>query len=502
MTPSRPSFPAALAALALLATLAEAAPGDAVKKMQAAVAKLAQEKGAVAADDARLAEADAAFDAVAKEGGADAAKALMQLMAAPFPSATVEVFMAEHARDALVALEPGPGRDEVRSTLDKKKKDIRMVVPLAQVVSAWKEPASVAPLAALLEQKDDRVVMAGARGLGALERKEGVKPLIAAFGALREAGGEPLEAVGNALYAITGQAFKTPEDWLKWWEPLEASWDPSQKQKDTGGGTKTRHFQPKDPPDMFESMQIKSKKVVIILDVSGSMHIRNYIEEATEGPARPAEAGGTSTDKAPPAGGGTNLGAPPLPPGVTPGAPGYKPKKCIFGQCPGAKGTGPECPSDENLPIYYSRMERLKRQVERTIRSFQPSVRFNLVVYSTDARQWQKGSLVDANEKNKRSAIDFIQGQQANGATSADKAIDLAFTVEEADTFVFVTDGAPTNPAGRPYDEGRWRELLDEVKRKNKVRKVKIDVIAIAEGHTNFARGLAAENGGQYVTVP
>ena len=40
-----------------------------------------------------------------------------------------------------------------------------------------------------------------------------------------------------------------------------------------------------------------------------------------------------------------------------------------------------------------------------------------------------------------------------------------------------------------------------QVKRMNKRRKVRIDVIAIAEGHTSFAVDLAEENNGEYVVV-
>ena len=85
--------------------------------------------------------------------------------------------------------------------------------------------------------------------------------------------------------------------------------------------------------------------------------------------------------------------------------------------------------------------------------------------------------------------------------TDTHGAVQKAFTFKEADTFVFVTDGAPTNPKGRPYPTERWRELLDDVKRLNKRRKVKIDVIAIADGHTDFAVDLADESGGAYVVV-
>ena len=90
---------------------------------------------------------------------------------------------------------------------------------------------------------------------------------------------------------------------------------------------------------------------------------------------------------------------------------------------------------------------------------------------------------------------------QPSGATSADRALELAFKVSEADALVFVTDGAPTNPAGRPYPPDRYRELLDRVKKLNQKRKVTIHVIAISSGNTAFSSGLAEENKGQYLVV-
>ncbi len=505
-------FLATLTGVALLAPVAANA-GDGQKKLKVALDRLGAVKAdeSVGSDDARLTEVGAAIEAVAADNDAAGAKALLGLMLTPFPNATVEVFVAEHARDALMNLAAGPAREEVRAQLDKKKRDPRVAVPLAEVVSAWSEDASAQALADLLAQKDDRLIVAAARGMGRLRLKACVEPLISAFGALKQAGGEPLEAVGGALFEITGQGFRAAEDWTKWWDTNKATWDPSQRGGSTGEGTRTRSFQP-DAPSLFESVTIRSKKVVIILDVSGSMHIRNYVQDPIEPPPPPArrdrdEGDGSRTrdtesetdkkDDAPhvPAG-------PPLPPGVNPDDPNYKKKPCTFSQCPGAKGTGPECPSDENLPTYYRRHDRLMRQVAAVVRAFRQDVKFNLVAFSTDARPWKGNSLVPANDRNKQQALQWIESLQPGGATLAEKALDLAFRIEEADTIIFVTDGAPTNGAGRPYDATRWRELNDEVKRLNKNRNVKIEVIAIAEGHTDFARNLAAESGGNYTTVP
>lgn len=520
-------FLATLALVALLAPHALAA-GDGTKKLKVALDKLNQVTAEqdLAADDARLVEAAGAIEAVAQQNDAEGAKALLGLLMTPFPHASVEVFVSEHARDALVGLQPGGARDEVRSQLEKKKRDPRFAVPLAEVIGGWSEEASVTALADLLTQRDDRLIMAGARGLARLARKECVRPLITAFGALKDSGGEPFEAVGGALLTITGQGFRTQEDWTKFWDTNEATWTPASRNASGSGATQTRSFQP-DPPKMFESMEIRSKKVVIILDVSGSMHIRNYVVDPIEVPPppgrRPREqddgsrtrdtesetgdtpAGGDApgTPGAPGAPAGPAAPPPPpLPPGVDPNAPNYKKKPCVFSQCPGAKGTGPECPSDENLPPWYRRHDRLMRQVAAVVQSFRSDVKFNLVSFSTDARTWKGNTLLEASDGNKRLALRWIQSLQPSGFTLADKALDLAFKFEEADTIIFVTDGAPTNANGRPFDATRWRELNDEVKRLNKNRHVKIDVIAIAEGHTDFARNLAAESGGTYATVP
>ncbi|MCO5170184.1 MAG: VWA domain-containing protein [Planctomycetes bacterium] len=501
-------FLALLLGLVLSTPTPAGAAGDGLKKLKAALDKLAQvpADASPAPDDARLTDARSAIEAVAQQGDVEGARALLGLLVTPFPNATVEVFVAEHARDGLVAMEAGAGRDEVRGQLEKKKRDPRLIVPLAEVISAWSEEASVRVLADLLAQRDERQVVAGARGLARLRRKECIRPLISAFGNLQAAGGEPFEAVGSALLTLTGQGFRTAQDWTKWWETNEATWDPSQRNA-AGGATRTRPFQP-DAPSMFESMTIRSKKVVIVLDISGSMHIRNYvldpIEEAP--PPRGRDQGGDGSrtregEDAPQSGPKPQQGAP-LPPGVDPDAPGYKKKPCTFNQCPGARGTGPECPSDENLPNWYRRHDRLMRQVSAVIRAFKPDVKFNMVAFSSDARPWKPNALQPANDRNKQEALRWVEALQPSGATLAEKAMELAFKYEEADTIIFVTDGAPTNPAGRPYDQTRWRDLLDEVKRLNKTRKVTIDVIAIAEGHTDFARGLARENNGTYVTVP
>ena len=501
---------ALLAALLLVGpALADGKKGDGQKRLKAAMAAAAALDAKAGADDPRVKELGEAIDAVAADNDPAAAKALMGVLTGSLPSAAAEVFAADRARSGLISMNAAEARDEVRKALEKSKKNPRLALLLADVVGGWPDEASARALATLLGEKDESLVTSAATGLGLLRKKEGVRPLIEVFDAWKAKGGAPIEAIGGALFKITGQAFQTQADWAKWWDGEEASFDPS-KVGVSGEGTKTRTFQPQSPPSLFKGLEVTSRKVVIIIDVSGSMHIKNYvhdpIDEIIPPRKREPKEGSQTRDPEPADDDAAKKGAakdrgPPLPPGVNPDDPNYKKKACAYGQCPAAREG--KCPTDENLPNYYRRMERLIRQVVVAVRNFDENVKFNLIAFSTDARAWKPKALVTANQKNKDEAVKWLESLNPNGATCADKALQLAFEqLHEADSIVFVTDGAPTDSAGKPLDDKGWRQNLDEVKRLNRTRKVKIDVITIAEGNTGFATGLAAENGGAHITVP
>lgn len=475
-------------ALALLFAALPALAGEGAKRLKSVAGQLAGVEGYIPEDDARLVQLREAVAAAGEDNDADAAKTLAQLMLMPCKSPSVEVNLAAACQEALIGMTDARAHEAVRELLGKGKKNPQVALALAPIVGSWQEPASAKSLAELLGGKDEKLVITAARALGNLKLKEGVAPLIAAFAAWEPAGGEPLDAIGGALYDITGLGLKAAADWQKWWKDSGESWDPSQRGKGEGATSeRPTNFQSEPPPNLFESMEVRSRRVVLIMDVSGSMHIRQYTEEA--GGEKGSDGEGESL-----------AGPPPLPKGVDPHADGYQPKRCTFRQCPAAKGTG-DCPSDQNLPEYYSRMARLSRSAQRLVMGFSPKVRFNMIAFSTDARTWRGTDLVSATPSNKKKAVDWLKGLRPDGATAADAALQLAFEFKDADTFVFVTDGGPTNKAGRPYPPERWRELLDQVKQLNKTRGVKIDVLAIAEGHTDFATGLATESGGQYAVV-
>lgn len=480
--------------LGLMATIAVVTPlhakgsSAAVKKLKGMVGQLAGVKGFVEPEDARLTQLKEAVTKVAEQDDADAAKTLLVLLRVPTQSASVEVALSESAREGLLAMKSKPAHDVVRKALSKGKKRPDIAASLAEIVGSWSEPASATALAELLKSKHEAVVLAGARGLSKIRVKQAIGPLVEAFGTWEKRGGEPLEAIGDALWEITQLGLKTHADWAKWWKSAQSDWTPAKRDANKGG-TRPRSFQKK-APVFYESLEVKSKKLVIIMDTSGSMHIREYVKEKVK-EGKENKGGGTSL-----AGGGPKL------PAGDPTKDGYKKKKCTFNQCPGARGSDPRgCPSDENLPTYYQRMDRLARATKQLVDALGPRVKFNMVAYSTAARSWKGTKLLSATASNKDKAKKWLSSLQPSGSTGSNIALELAFKFKDADTFIFVTDGAPTNKAGKTYPAERWRELLDEVKRMNKVRKVRIDVIAIRDGHTAFATDLAEENRGQYLSV-
>ena len=84
---------------------------------------------------------------------------------------------------------------------------------------------------------------------------------------------------------------------------------------------------------------------------------------------------------------------------------------------------------------------------------------------------------------------------------STEKALDFAFEMagpgaaeknykSGVDTMFFLSDGAPSD---RNSDE-----ILEEVRMRNRLRKIRIHVIAILNYSTPFLRKLAEQNGGVY----
>ncbi|MHC5082307.1 MAG: VWA domain-containing protein, partial [Planctomycetota bacterium] len=123
-------------------------------------------------------------------------------------------------------------------------------------------------------------------------------------------------------------------------------------------------------------------------------------------------------------------------------------------------------------------------------------VRFNIVTFGSDVKQWQK-FVIPAMPPNKQEACKFTDEQKPLGGTNMYDALKLAFKDRNADTFYVLSDGAPT--AGEVTDT---EQLLEWVRSQNSVRQVVIHTISAGELTSNdFLKRMAEENGGKSVEL-
>jgi Mg-chelatase subunit ChlD len=114
--------------------------------------------------------------------------------------------------------------------------------------------------------------------------------------------------------------------------------------------------------------------------------------------------------------------------------------------------------------------------------------------------------MVTAKGRDKRAAAEFIESSKAVGPTNIYGALKRAFHLvgigardrnykTGADTVFFLSDGQPTR--GDIQDPNR---ILEEVKRWNRLRRVKVHTVGVGPGHSvSFMKRLANSSGGTYV---
>ncbi len=111
--------------------------------------------------------------------------------------------------------------------------------------------------------------------------------------------------------------------------------------------------------------------------------------------------------------------------------------------------------------------------------------------------------MIKATPKARASAANFIENLDVIGKTNSFAALELAFNLSGpgksardyrsgADTIFFLTDGAPST--GKYINT---EDILAEIARMNKVRRIKINVIGL-NVNVPFLRNLAKQNGGIY----
>ncbi|KAF0241653.1 MAG: hypothetical protein FD180_4326 [Planctomycetota bacterium] len=304
-----------------------------------------------------------------------------------------------------------------------------------------------------------QIRLSGIAGVEKLRSKDGMAAMIRQ---LKKEDGRLRDDISGALKRLIGMDFGYDAvAWENWWKTNGEKWDgkpigggapPSGNEKSGGGAGGTTA----EPPTFF-GLKITSKKIVFVLDISGSMN----------DPSVPPE----GADKPPPVVSGGGNGPAPAP------------------WEPGKKGT---------------KLEVLKYEFEKTMNKLHEKTTFNIIVFSDNPLQW-KDKMQTATPPIKAEAIDFVNKQAGNGMTNTGDSLEKAFELAGqglkdksyaalVDTIYLMTDGMPC--------AGKWPtqdEVVKKVKEWNSLSKVIINCVALGDKsnyNQTFLNTLASMTGG------
>jgi hypothetical protein len=308
--------------------------------------------------------------------------------------------------------------------------------------------------------------------------------------------------VCKALAEITGEdTYIDPEFW-RWWVQ---SGGVQVKRKEDGHTIATR-----DVPKFFETAAV-GKRVVFVIDISGSMQHPVNLPPEVRNPPKPAE----------------------QPKGPTTGSGGR-----------GGRDAGKEEPAPPPPPDYSrvrTRLDLAKVELIHTLEQLDESYWFNIVIYDTEHFYIDGGQrqFLQATSQNRNRMIGRVRSLEWRNLTNIHGALVRAYCTNSrrsldpskldrsnnpawhadclatgATTIFFLTDGSPTisddstnigevgRAGGPPIGNGRMvqpNNIVADVARLNTFRKVVIHTVGIGRHNRGLMQAIARVTGGDYI---
>ncbi len=314
----------------------------------------------------------------------------------------------------------------------------RVAVAAAEVLASW--PESLSQLGEALHRPEWQVQLAAAKSLESLDRVEAIEYLLTA---LEESDGRMKSEFNSILVALTGQNKHEKEDlWREWWTEVKEGFDetrPSRAER-----LKKAHSARKgaDGQSTFYGIQVRSKRMIFVLDRSGSMG----------GPARMKVGGGMAT-----------------------------------------AGAG------DDSEIGDRKIDVCRYELKRVLRSLPDDARFSIIYYNRDGIRFPKKGLARATTSTVKKACRFLDAIDPLGATNIFDMLEEGMSgkwEDQVDTLFLLSDGLPN--CGRVETPG---EIAKEIQRLNSDARVRIHTINVGGGSANrqFMKRLAEENDGTFV---
>lgn len=350
-------------------------------------------------------------------------------------------------KQALGSIEDHDGVRYIVTNAARAKAGLRPV--LAQVLGALGNEDAFNVLLKLLDSRDENTVKETAKALARKRDSRAVDVLIKVLEYWQDRNKEVVAELRYALIYCTGASgdgLDKAEDWRNYWRKQGS------ESSGSSGSNSPATAKPTNPE--FFGTSLSSMRFVFIIDISGSM---NIIDPGS---------GGSSGDL--------------------------------------SGGTAPVGEVERERAEGQTRIGRTKVELVNAIKVLSKDAKFNIITYNHEVSSWKLG-LQQATDANKNLAIEFVKALVADGLTYTDDALRDAFKNKDADTFILLSDGAPTHEGGEAREE--WgghsdskeviARIYTEVAELNRLRNVRIDTIGFSTANFEFMRKLAAENGGQ-----
>jgi hypothetical protein len=298
----------------------------------------------------------------------------------------------------------------------------------------------------------------------------------------------------KALADVTGKPPVVQVEYWRWWVKVEgktAEDSPEDARKTTSGPR---------PPAFFNAEAV-GKRVVFVIDTSGSMSGGIKISDEPEAP-------GTKKKDDP-----------------------------VSGKRKGDKDKDAEKVEKPDYSKVKTKLDLAKVELIFTLKNLPEDYYFNIVVYGSTHNMIDQGKkeLIQATDTNKQSFIRKVEQLDLSGATNIHGALNRAFCVNEtkslkpedmvegkvdpasdvnclvsgATTIFFLTDGSPnvsdekdTGDVIADMLSGRFTKaenIIAEVRRLNLFRRAVIHTVGIGAHPKDLLEGLAKATGGAYI---
>jgi hypothetical protein len=373
------------------------------------------------------------------------------------------------------------GSDEARSAIisnTPKAADYRMRIILIEVCQRFSGSEVTSAIIQCVDDRNDKVAMSAVRALGNRGSLEAVEPLVELMEKLakkKEDGSRLYNDVRIALENITGQSdLIEAQDWRNWYNANKDKIVPGTPGAD-GRIDTYRPMVGEAKTVSFFGIQIDSRRIIFVIDVSGSMEIpdpppENWVPD-----------GDIDTGK------GTTLGKddPTL-------------KKKIEDER--KRMNDPKVWGEER-----KRIVRTKKELIRVLKALEGTVKFNIVAFSDEIRTFSK-KLEKATSSTRDSAVKWVEKLAASGLTFTDDALREAFKDEEMDTIILLSDGAPTHMGGDAKPEWNGHQdsqmIIESIygwlDKENKFRKVTIHTLGFTGANFEFMEELSKRTNGKF----